>query len=123
MPIGIYLSPGANAVHDRRGGARRRWTKLSARFPPGMQADGACTTPPPSSRDTIHEVLTTLLEAFGLVVIVVFLFLGNVRATIIPTVAVPVSLIGTFAVLLGARLLGQYGLPARDGAGDRHRRR
>ena len=50
--------------------------------------------------DTISEVLRTLLEAFVLVVIVVFLFLGNLRATIIPAVAVPVSLIGTFAVLL-----------------------
>src|SRR6185312_7996374 len=51
-------------------------------------------------RDTIHEVMWTLGAAFTLVVIVVFLFLGNLRATIIPAVAVPVSLIGTFAVLL-----------------------
>ena len=50
--------------------------------------------------DTIKEVLKTLGEAFLLVVVVVFLFLGNLRATIIPAVAVPVSLIGTFAVLL-----------------------
>jgi hydrophobe/amphiphile efflux-1 (HAE1) family protein len=50
--------------------------------------------------DTIKEVLKTLGEAFVLVVIVVFLFLGNLRATVIPAVAVPVSLIGTFAVLL-----------------------
>ena len=50
--------------------------------------------------DTIHEVLSTLGEAFVLVVIVVFLFLGSLRATIIPAVAVPVSLIGTFAFLL-----------------------
>ena len=51
-------------------------------------------------KDTIAEVLKTLGEAFILVVLVVFLFLGNLRATIIPTVAVPVSLIGTFSVLL-----------------------
>ena len=50
--------------------------------------------------DTITEVLKTIGEAFILVVIVVFLFLGNLRATIVPAVAVPVSLIGTFAVLL-----------------------
>jgi hypothetical protein len=50
--------------------------------------------------DTISEVLKTIGEAFVLVVIVVFLFLGGLRATIIPAVAVPVSLIGTFAVLL-----------------------
>ena len=50
--------------------------------------------------DTIREVLKTLGIAFALVVLVVFLFMGNLRATIIPAVAVPVSLIGTFAVLL-----------------------
>src|SRR6202040_4440977 len=50
--------------------------------------------------DTIHEVEKTLVEAFILVVIVVFLFLGSVRATLIPTLAVPVSLIGTFIALL-----------------------
>jgi hydrophobe/amphiphile efflux-1 (HAE1) family protein len=50
--------------------------------------------------DTIEEVIITLLEAFVLVVLVVYLFLGSFRATLIPTIAVPVSLIGTFAVLL-----------------------
>ena len=50
--------------------------------------------------ESINEVVHTLVEAFVLVVIVVFLFLGNVRATIIPLIAVPVSLIGTFAVML-----------------------
>ena len=49
--------------------------------------------------DTMHEVQNTLVEAFVLVVLVVFLFLGNFRATLIPTIAVPVSLIGTFIVL------------------------
>jgi hydrophobe/amphiphile efflux-1 (HAE1) family protein len=50
--------------------------------------------------DTIHEVQKTLIEAFVLVVIVVYLFLGSLRATLIPTLAVPVSLIGTFIALL-----------------------
>src|SRR6202008_3961139 len=50
--------------------------------------------------DTIHDVLITLLIAFVLVVIVVFVFLGSLRATLIPSIAVPVSLIGSFAVLL-----------------------
>ena len=49
--------------------------------------------------DTIHEVQKTLIEAFVLVVIVVYLFLGSIRATLIPTLAVPVSLIGAFIVL------------------------
>src|SRR5258707_12350776 len=51
-------------------------------------------------RDPIHDVLITLVIAFGLVVIVVFLFLGSLRATLIPALAVPVSVIGSFAVLL-----------------------
>ena len=58
-----------------------------------------------------------------LVVIVVFLFLGNVRATLIPLIAVPVSLIGTFAVMLALGYLRQHGLAAGAGAGDRHRGR
>ena len=72
---------------------------LKARFPEGMdyQVTWDSTT---FVKDTIAEVLRTLGEAFVLVVIVVFLFLGNLRATIIPTIAVPVSLIGAFSVLL-----------------------
>jgi hydrophobe/amphiphile efflux-1 (HAE1) family protein len=82
----------ANAVQATLG-------KLSERFPPGLtylvQYDSTTFV-----SDTIREVLKTLGEAFVLVVIVVFLFLGNLRATIIPAIAVPVSLIGAFAVLL-----------------------
>ncbi|HVB68397.1 MAG TPA: efflux RND transporter permease subunit [Acetobacteraceae bacterium] len=97
VPIGIYLSPGANAV-STAAAVRATLAKLSAQFPPGMKMTVLYDTTTFVS-DTIREVLTTLLEAFGLVVIVVFLFLGNVRATIIPIIAVPVSLIGTFAGL------------------------
>jgi hydrophobe/amphiphile efflux-1 (HAE1) family protein len=97
VPIGIYLSPGANAVSTATA-VRATLAKLSKQFPPGMKMTVLYDTTTFVS-DTIHEVLTTLLEAFGLVVIVVFLFLGNVRATIIPIIAVPVSLIGTFAGL------------------------
>ena len=77
----------------------RTLDRLGARFPPGLKArvvyDSTVFVD-----DTIHEVLWTLGQAFILVIAVVFLFLGNLRATIIPAVAVPVSLIGTFAVLL-----------------------
>ena len=97
VPIGIYLSPGANAV-STAAAVRATLAKLSAQFPPGMKMTVLYDTTTFVS-DTIREVLTTLLEAFGLVVIVVFLFLGNVRATIIPIIAVPVSLVGTFAGL------------------------
>ena len=88
----------------QRGGRPRRASQptldsLAQRFPEGMKKvifyDSTSFV-----TDTIHEVIKTLGEAFVLVVLVVFLFLGNLRATIIPTVAVPVSLIGTFAVLL-----------------------
>jgi hydrophobe/amphiphile efflux-1 (HAE1) family protein len=98
VPIGIYLSPGANAVTTAKA-VQATLQKLSQRFPAGLtylvQYDSTSFV-----TDTITEVLKTLGEAFVLVVIVVFLFLGNLRATVIPAVAVPVSLIGTFAVLL-----------------------
>src|ERR1700682_2291014 len=98
VPIGIYLAPGANAVTTANA-VQATLRKLSERFPPGLtylvQYDSTTFV-----SDTIKEVLKTLGEAFVLVVIVVFLFLGNLRATIIPAVAVPVSLIGAFAVLL-----------------------
>ncbi|MGH7088399.1 MAG: efflux RND transporter permease subunit, partial [Stellaceae bacterium] len=73
---------------------------LEQRFPDGMKGlivyDSTLFV-----QDTIHEVMATLGIAFGLVVLVVFLLLGTLRATIIPAVAVPVSLIGAFAVLYG----------------------
>jgi hydrophobic/amphiphilic exporter-1 (mainly G- bacteria), HAE1 family len=98
ITIGIYLSPGANAVATSAR-VSALLDSLSTRFPEGLKKiifyDSSTFV-----ADTIHEVIKTLGEAFVLVVIVVFLFLGNLRATIIPTVAVPVSLVGTFAVLL-----------------------
>ena len=98
VAMGIFLAPGANAVSTAQR-VNEKLQELSTRFPDGMKHlvfyDSTTFV-----SDTIHEVIRTLLEAFVLVVIVVFFFLGNVRATIIPLVAVPVSLIGTFAVLL-----------------------
>ncbi|HYM31172.1 MAG TPA: multidrug efflux RND transporter permease subunit [Candidatus Cybelea sp.] len=96
--VALYLSPDANAVQTAAA-VGRTLARLSERFPPGLKArvvyDSTVFV-----NDTIREVLLTLGEAFVLVVMVVFLFLGNVRATVIPAIAVPVSLIGTFAVLL-----------------------
>jgi hydrophobe/amphiphile efflux-1 (HAE1) family protein len=98
VPIGIYLAPGANAVTTAKA-VQTTLQTLSKRFPPGLaylvQYDSTTFV-----SDTIAEVLKTIGEAFVLVVIVVFLFLGNLRATVIPAIAVPVSLIGAFAVLL-----------------------
>ena len=98
VAIGLYLSPGANAVNTASQ-VIATMDRLSQRFPPGLHyvVNYDTTT---FVRDTIHDVLITLLIAFVLVVIVVFLFLGSVRATIIPAIAVPVSVIGAFAVLL-----------------------
>ncbi len=98
VAIGIYLTPGANAVTTAKL-VRANMARLSQRFPPGLKylVNYDTTT---FVFDTIHDVLLTLLIAFILVVIVVFLFLGSLRATIIPAIAVPVSVIGSFAVLL-----------------------
>ena len=68
-------------------------------------------------------MVETLIEAVVLVFLVMYLFLQNFRYTLIPTIVVPVALLGTFGVLLGARLLDQRADHVRHGAGDRHRGR
>ena len=98
ITMGIYLSPGANAVQVAAG-VRRAMDEMKTRFPKGVDYKVFYDTSD-FVNDTIAEVLKTLLEAFVLVVLVVYLFLGSARATIIPSIAVPVSLITTFAVLL-----------------------
>ncbi|HEY7298948.1 MAG TPA: multidrug efflux RND transporter permease subunit [Xanthobacteraceae bacterium] len=96
--IRINLAPGANAIETARL-VRANLDRLSQRFPPGLKYLVSYDTTT-FVQDTIHDVLVTLLIAFALVVIVVFLFLGSLRATLIPAIAVPVSVIGSFAVLL-----------------------
>src|SRR5580700_5384673 len=96
--IGIYQSPGANAV-DIAKAVRETMDKLSKRFPNDLTYSVFFDTTV-FVTSTIEEVIRTLLEAFVLVGIVVFLFLGKLRTTLIPLVAVPVSIIGTFAVML-----------------------
>jgi hydrophobe/amphiphile efflux-1 (HAE1) family protein len=96
--IAIYQSPGANAITTLKA-VRDRITELEKRFPADLTWK-VTYDPTAFVTDTIHEVQKTLIEAFVLVVIVVYLFLGSVRATLIPTLAVPVSLIGAFIVLL-----------------------
>jgi len=95
--IGIYQSPGANALKTLDG-VKKRLAEASKNFPEDL--DWKVTYDPTTFvKATIETVMHTLFEAFLLVVLVVFLFLGNLRATLIPTIAVPVSLIGTFIVL------------------------
>jgi hydrophobe/amphiphile efflux-1 (HAE1) family protein len=95
--IAIYQSPGANAVAALA--AVKDLMTASAKDFPDDLAWKVTYDPTTFVTATIHEVIKTLAEAFILVVLVVFLFLGSLRATIIPTIAVPVSLIGTFIVL------------------------
>jgi hydrophobe/amphiphile efflux-1 (HAE1) family protein len=95
--VAIYQTPGANAIQTLND-VRARVAELAKDFPDDM-AWKVAYDPTASVTATIEEVEKTLIEAFVLVVIVVYLFLGSVRATIIPTVAVPVSLIGTFIFL------------------------
>ncbi|MGA8293050.1 MAG: multidrug efflux RND transporter permease subunit [Rhodoplanes sp.] len=96
--LAIYQSPGANAIATLNA-VRDKLTELEKRFPDDLTWK-ITYDPTTFVKDTIHEVQKTLIEAFILVVLVVFLFLGSWRATLIPTLAVPVSLIGTFVALL-----------------------
>ena len=98
VTVGVYLSPGANAVQTSQR-VQAALDELGTRFPPGLRSTVFYNSSTFVS-DTINEVIRTLAEAFALVVVVVFMFLGSVRATLIPVIAVPVSLVGTFAVLL-----------------------
>ncbi|MDX6749381.1 multidrug efflux RND transporter permease subunit [Geminicoccaceae bacterium 1502E] len=96
--IGIFQSPGANAV-AAAAAVSETLERVGARLPEGVQANVVYDSTV-FVNETIDTVVATLLEAFVIVGIVVFLFLGSWRATVIPLIAVPVSLIGTFAVLL-----------------------
>ena len=94
--VGIYLA--LAPTPSRSPTSRPRWPS-SRRFPEDVDYDLVYDTSV-FVTDTIDEVIKTLLEAFVLVAIVVFVFLGKLRTTLIPLVAVPVSIVGTFAVLL-----------------------
>jgi hydrophobic/amphiphilic exporter-1 (mainly G- bacteria), HAE1 family len=96
--IGIYQSPGSNAVDVTRR-VRDAMNTLATRFPSDLAYDVFFDTTVFVTA-TIDEVVHTLVEAIILVALVVFLFLGKIRTTLIPLVAVPVSIIGTFAVML-----------------------
>ena len=117
--MAIYLAPGANAVKVAEGVARP-WSAWPSASRTGWSYAVVYDTTE-FVNASLEKVIHTLLEAFVLVIIVVFLFLGSWRATLIPLVAVPVALVGTFAFLLADRLLGQYRLAARRGARHRHR--
>src|SRR6202167_1336505 len=94
--MAIYQLPGSNAV-ETAAAVHQRMKELSATFPPSI----AYSVPLDTTKAVtagIHEIVITLFEALGLVVLVVFIFLQGWRATLIPLLAVPVSLIGTFII-------------------------
>src|SRR5450755_2947243 len=97
--IGIQLAPGANALATAKA-VRARIDELAPYFPHGLQVVYPYDTTP-FVKISITEVVKTLFEGILLVFLVMYLFLQNLRATLIPTIAVPVVLLGTFGVLAG----------------------
>ncbi|MGK9173966.1 multidrug efflux RND transporter permease subunit AcrB [Yokenella regensburgei] len=95
--LGIKLATGANAL-DTASAVRATIAKLEPFFPHGLKAVYPYDTTP-FVKISINEVVKTLVEAIVLVFLVMYLFLQNFRATLIPTIAVPVVLLGTFAIL------------------------
>ena len=95
--VGVKLATGANAL-DTAAAVKARIAELSAFFPEGLEVFYPYDTTP-FVELSIHEVVKTLIEAIILVFAVMYLFLQNFRATLIPTIAVPVVLLGTFGVL------------------------
>ena len=110
--IAIFQAPGSNALSVAEG-VRKAMEQLKQRFPEDLDYAVSLDTTVPVE-EGIREILKTLVEAMVLVILVVFLFLQNWRATLIPVIAVPVSLIGTFAAfpLLGFSIntLSLFGL-------------
>jgi HAE1 family hydrophobic/amphiphilic exporter-1/multidrug efflux pump len=101
VPMGVYLQPGANAL-DAAAAVNQAMEEISQRFPEGLEY----SVPYDTTRFidiSIQEVISNFIAAIVLVVIVTFLFLQRLKATLIPLVAIPVSLVGTFA---GMQALG-----------------
>ena len=94
--IALYLTPGSNALQTRAA-VLKMMDEAKNRFPQGLDYIVALDTTLAVS-EGIHEIYKTLIEALVLVIVVVYIFLQGVRATLIPLLAVPVSLVGTFAV-------------------------
>jgi hydrophobe/amphiphile efflux-1 (HAE1) family protein len=95
--MAIRQAAGANAL-DTANAVKKKLEELSRYFPPGMKVIYPYDTTP-FTKVAIEEVVKTLFEAVFLVFVIMYLFMGNIRATLIPTIAVPVVLLGTFAVL------------------------
>jgi HAE1 family hydrophobic/amphiphilic exporter-1 len=99
IAVGIYQLPGANALNIANG-VRAEMKRLAERFPPGLEYVVGYD-PTQFITVSIREVVITLFVAVVLVVLTVYIFLQDLRTTLIPSITIPVSLIGTFAVMLG----------------------
>ncbi len=95
--MAIRQTAGANAL-DTANAIKKKLKEMSRYFPPGMKVIYPYDTTP-FTVVAIDEVVKTLFEAILLVFVIMYLFMGNIRATLIPTIAVPIVLLGTFAVL------------------------
>ena len=107
--IAVFQTPGSNALKVGDG-IKNTIAELKKNFPQGLDYEVALDTTLPIV-EGMHEIVKTLMEAMVLVIIVVFIFLQSWRATLIPLLAVPVSLVGTFAVF---PLLGSRSTPSRS---------
>lgn len=112
VPVGIFLAPGANALEVAKA-VDKTIAELSKKFPEDIKYH-VPYDPTIFINESIHEVIYTLLIAVILVVAVIYIFIGNLRATIIPVLAIPVSIIGTFAGIyalgFSVNLLTLFGL-------------
>src|SRR5262249_6551257 len=97
VALSIYQLPGSNAL-ETAGGVYAKMEELKARFPEGLDCQIVYDTTP-FIRESVNEVFSTLRDAVILVAIVVLVFLQNWRAALIPLIAVPVAIIGTFPVM------------------------
>ena len=119
--VAIFQAPGANALNVAKE-VKKRMVELARAFPPGLVYDVPFDTTV-FVKASIEEVYKTLFEAGILVLIVILIFLQDWRAMLVPATTVPVTIIGAFAAMCGARLHRQLRHAVRHRAGDRHRGR
>ena len=106
VAIAVYQAPGANAL-EVADGIRSRSTTMSTVWPrtsPTVSSTRSSTTPPSTSPSPIKEVVSTLIVAILLVIFTVYIFLQDFRTTLVPAITIPVSLLGTFGVMLALGL-------------------
>ena len=104
MGIAVFQLPDANAINVSKQ-IKAKMADIKKNLPPGMQITLSIDT---SSivKESIHEVLLTLIGSILLVIAVIFVFLQNFRTTVIPSITIPVSLVGTF--ILNLRIFYKY---------------